>query len=187
MEIEINKSFDTLIKGGIILYPTDTVWGLGCDATKDNAIDKIIKLKGRNNKNGFIILLDEPSKLNRYVKLVPYHAWDIIEYSKNPLTIIYPEAIGLSNKVLANDSSVAIRIVKNKFCQRLIQKLNKPIVSTSANISGCNTPLQFKQISTSILNAVDYIVNLPKIDFSGTKPSTIIKMELNGEIKIVRK
>jgi len=184
---EIEKCIKYLNAGNIILYPTDTVWGIGCDATNEKAVEKLNTIKKRRDSKSYIVLLDESYKLNNYVKLVPETAWDLIEFAEKPLTIIYPDAHGLAKNVIADDQSVGIRIVKDSFCKSLIQTFKKPIVSTSANISSELSPNVYHDISESILNEVDYIVNLPDLENMTSIPSSIIKLGVNSEINIIRK
>lgn len=183
---EIQNSFEVLSNGGIILYPTDTVWGIGCDAKSESAVQKVYDLKKREASKSLIVLIDEAYKLNLYVKQVPNVAWDLVEYAEKPLTIIYPGAINLAKNLINTDGTIAIRVIKEEFCKNLLRKFQKPIVSTSANISGESTPLTFKEISSSILRGVDYIVNLRQKE-ELSSPSTIIKLELNGRISFIRK
>lgn len=186
MQEEINKAIEVLRNGGIILYPTDTIWGLGCDATNEKAVERIFEIKERNDSKSLIILIDNPNKLSRYVKEIPEVADELIDCATSPLTIIYPEGINLAKNTLAEDKSVGIRIVKHPFCEALIRKFGKPIVSTSANISGEPTPMNFNQISERILSKVDYVVNLHDSNLSTGKASNIIKLKTNGEFKIIR-
>lgn len=184
---EINKAIEVLKSGGTILYPTDTVWGIGCDATNEKAVEKVLKIKQRSDAKGFIVLLDNADKLNKYVQDVPAVAWDLIELSDKPLTIIYDKAIHFAPNVINKDGSIAIRIVKDEFCRKLIYKFRNPIVSTSANLNNQATPQYCKEISNDILKAVDYVVNWRQHENTNTKPSSIIKLSANGEIKIIRK
>lgn len=187
MEEEIKNVLEVLRKGGTILYPTDTVWGIGCDARNKEAVNKVFKIKQRAEYKSMVTLVCDEKMLNRYVKEVPAIAWDLIEATETPLTIIYPDARMLAENVIAADGSVGIRLVKDEFCRNLIHRFGKPIVSTSANISGEPSPSSFNEIKLDILNKVDYIVNLRKNENNNTQPSTIIKVALNGEIKIIRK
>jgi L-threonylcarbamoyladenylate synthase len=185
---EIANAIDVLRKGGTILYPTDTVWGLGCDATNEEAVSKVFKIKKREEAKSLIILLDEDIKLNKYVRDVPEMAWDLIELSDTPLTIIYSEPYNLAKNVInIEDNTVGIRIVKEEFCRQLIRKFNKPLVSTSANISGGSTPSFFKDISPEIISSVDYVVNLRQQENTSSKPSSIIKIGKRGEVQVIRK
>jgi L-threonylcarbamoyladenylate synthase len=187
MEEEIKNALEVLRKGGTILYPTDTVWGIGCDARNKEAVAKVYKLKKREEYKSLVALVCDHTMLNRYVKEVPEVAWELLDAAEEPLTIIYPDARMLAENMIAADGSVGIRIVKEPFCNTLIHKFGKPIVSTSANISGEDTPKSFSDIKLDILNNVDYIVNLNRKEVSNAKPSTIIKVAMNGEFKILRK
>lgn len=184
---EICNSINVLTKGGIILYPTDTVWGIGCDATNQKAVDRIYKLKKRSAAMPMIVLVNDSDMLKEYVKNIPEIAWDLINNIENPTTIIYPEAKNLAKNIIGFDNSIAIRIVKDEFCNQMITLFGKPIVSTSANFSGDTTPLMFSNISERIIQSVDYIVNLDHSKIKQLKPSTIIKLHDNGEYEVVRK
>ncbi len=184
---EIKKTVAVLRSGGIILYPTDTIWGIGCDATNEEAVNKIFKLKKRTDSKSMIILLENENRLESYVRKVPEQAWQLIEYSENPLTIVYDGARNLANSIVSDDGSIAIRITKDNFCSKLLGQFRKPIVSTSANLSGENSPNSFSEISHSILSGVDYIVNLRHDEVMDNKPSTIIKLRENGQIQFLRK
>ncbi len=183
---EINNALAVVKKGGLILYPTDTVWGIGCDATNAEAIDKIFKLKDRNDKKSLICLVSDFKMLNEYIEEVPEVAYDILKYAAKPTTIIYDNPIRVAENIIAEDNSLAIRVTKDEFCKKLIQKMRRPLVSTSANISGKPTPQHFDEIDPLILNGVDYIVNLHRNKKTGS-PSTIIKLGLDGTVKIIRK
>jgi len=187
MEDEILKCLEVLKRGGTILYPTDTIWGIGCDALNDTAVEKVYLLKKRMESKSLIILLDDPEKLSLYVDKVPEIAWDLIKNVDTPLTIIFPNGKNLPKNVIGEDNTIAIRIVNNKFCESLIHALGRPIVSTSANVSGSPTPLVYKDISKEISNQVDYIVSLYHGEFMDVKPSRIIKLNENGEFRIIRK
>jgi L-threonylcarbamoyladenylate synthase len=183
---EILKANEVLKKGGIILYPTDTVWGLGCDATRSKSVERIFKLKKRPENKGFIVLLDQFEKLYDYVDQVPDIAADLINSFDRPLTVIYPGAKNLAKNLLHPDGSVAIRIVRNEFCKSLISLFGKPVVSTSANISGEPAPLIYAKIDDKIVNGVDYAINMFRDRIDQVKPSTIIQFDRNGEYTIVR-
>ena len=187
MEEEIKKCVNILNSGGTILYPTDTIWGIGCDATNSAAVKKIYHLKQRIERKSLIILLSENSELKKYVARIPEIAWDLLKNVDTPLTIIYQEAKNLADNVVAEDGSVAIRIVKNDFCRKLIHSFGKPIVSTSANISGENPPMGFRNIVQGIIQGVDHVVDESYGLLQVLKPSRIIKLEQNGEFRIVRK
>jgi len=184
---DIQNALSVLKSGGIILYPTDTVWGIGCDATNQSAVEKIFAIKKRKEEKSLIILLDDVEKLYNYVEEVPEQALKLIEYSENPLTIIYPKAINLAQNIPAAEGSVALRITKDDFCKELIASFRKPIISTSANISGVPTPKKFAEISNEIKNAVDYIVKFKQNENKTGKPSTIIRLGMKGEFEFIRK
>lgn len=184
---EIEKALAILKNGGVILYPTDTVWGLGCDATNEEAVAKIAKIKGRAEDKSFIILLDTDNKLQSYVNDVPDVAYDLIEYAENPLTIIFSNAKNLAKNVINSDGSVGIRIVKHDFCQQLLQRFRKPITSTSANISGQPTAALFDEISEEIKEAVDLVVDLEQDIRTRKKPSTIMKLGPDGQFSFIRR
>jgi L-threonylcarbamoyladenylate synthase len=184
---EIKKCLEILRSGGIILYPTDTIWGIGCNATNEIAVQKIYQVKKREEEKNMIILVDSENMLGRYVKEIPEAALQFIENIDNPLTIIYPDARNLAKNVVGLDGSIGIRITNDAFCSQLINQFRKPIVSSSANISGENAPKSFNDISEEILSTVDYVVNLRQHETAQNKPSTIIKVELNGVFKIIRK
>lgn len=183
---ELQNALNVIRSGGIILYPTDTVWGIGCDATNDAAIEKIFALKKRNEEKSMIALLDTENKLQRYVKDVPDIAWQLIEFADKPLTIIYDNGLNVSKHLIASDQSLAIRITKDPFCRQLIYNLGKPLVSTSANISGSPTPGSFNEITSEVLTGVDYVVNLRQ-NQKNVLPSSIIKLNNKGHIQIIRK
>jgi L-threonylcarbamoyladenylate synthase len=184
---EVAKAFKVLQEGGIILYPTDTIWGIGCDATNAEAIKKIYELKQRDEAKSMIILLDTENKLESYVQEVPAIAYDLIEFAENPLTLIMPGAKNISPSLVAADGSIGVRVAKHPFCQQLIQRLRKPLVSTSANISGEPSPQNFMQISAEIIDGVDYVVNLDQHDLSAKKPSTIMRLEPSGRFEFIRR
>ena len=184
---EVNTALQVIQDGGIILYPTDTVWGVGCDATNTEAIKKIYKLKKRDEIKSMIILLDTENKLESYVKEVNPLAYDLIEYAENPLTLVMPGAKNVSPAIIAADGSIGIRISKHPFCQELIQRLRKPLVSTSANISGKPSPQYFSQIETEIINGVDYVVNIDQHDKDIKTPSTIMRLAPDGKFEFIRK
>lgn len=185
-ETQLKAALTVLKSGGIIVYPTDTVWGIGADATNPKAVERILQLKNRSEQVGLIVLVERDSRLNRHVVEVPSMAWDLIDVTDEPLTIIYPEGRELADKVCAPDGSVAIRMVKDEFCIKLIQKLNKPLISTSANVSGQPAPSSISQIDSAILDGVDYTVNLRQSQTQSHRPSNIIKLDLDGSIKIIR-
>ncbi len=184
---EVNKALEVLKAGGIILYPTDTIWGIGCDATNEAAVKRVFELKGRSESKSLIILLDNENKLPSYVREVPDIAYDLIEYAENPLTIIYSGAKNLAPNVINDDGSIGIRIVKHDFCQQLLQRFRLPIVSTSANISGQTAPTNFSEIGPVIIDGVDYVVDWEQDDLTPKTPSTIMKLEPDGRFVFIRK
>ncbi|RLD27066.1 MAG: threonylcarbamoyl-AMP synthase [Bacteroidetes bacterium] len=186
MQTEINNTTNILKQGGIILYPTDTVWGIGCDATNFEAVEKIFQLKQRVETKSMICLVSDLKMLNHYIQDIPEAAYNILKYAVKPTTIIYDKPIRVTENLIANDNTLAIRVVKDGFCNGLIRKLKKPIVSTSANISDKPTPKSFKEISQEIIKGVDYVVNLPS-EKSEAKPSSIIKLSNDGKVTVIRK
>jgi len=186
MEEELKKALEILKAGGTILYPTDTVWGIGCDATNSKAVKKVYKIKKRIEEKSLIVLIDEQRKLESYLKEVQEVALDLIKSIDKPLTIIYPNAKNLAKNVIAKDGTVGIRIVKEEFCRQLIKLFDKPIVSTSANISGEESPAIFSKVSDKIINEVDYVVKLHQAEVKQLKPSTIIKLDESGEFNVIR-
>ncbi|MCL6294746.1 L-threonylcarbamoyladenylate synthase [Jejuia spongiicola] len=186
MRSEINNVLQVLKNGGIILYPTDTVWGIGCDASNPEAVKKIYKLKQREDSKALICLVADDRMLKKYVKTIPESAYSIIEISEKPITIIYDEAQNLASNLIAEDNTIAIRIPDNEFCYQLSRRLNGALVSTSANISGQPTPKSFKEIAPAILKGVDYVVNLHH-EKTCDKPSSIIKLSNSGIVKVIRK
>lgn len=187
MKQEINNTLEVLKNGGVILYPTDTIWGLGCDATNEEAVAKINSIKGRAADKSLIILLENENKLQSYVTEIPEVAYELIEYAENPMTIVFSGAKNLAKNVINSDGSVGIRVVKHDFCEQLLQRFRKPIVSTSANISGQPSPQFFDEISEEIKEAVDYIVDFDQENRTVKKPSTIIKLGPSGQFEFIRK
>ena len=185
MREEIENALAVLKRGGVILYPTDTVWGIGCDATNAEAIDKVYKIKKRAESKALICLVSDFKMLNQYVQEVPEVAYDILKYAVKPTTVIYDDPIRVAENLIAEDNSLGIRVVQDDFCKTLIRKLKRPLVSTSANISGEKTPATFKEISPLILEGVDYVVNLYRNN-KPAKPSSIIKLKNNGAVTIIR-
>lgn len=185
MDQEIQNTLKVLDRGGIILYPTDTVWGIGCDATNYQAIKRIYTLKNRIESKSMICLMSDFDMLNRYVETVPKEVFDILKKNDKPTTIIYNNPMGISENLIPKDNSLAIRIIQHKFCNNLIKIFNKPIVSTSANITNNQTPKSFKEIHKDILKGVDYIVNLQS-DRETNIPSKIIKLKNDGSYVVIR-
>ncbi len=186
MEKSIINAVKALQNREIVLYPTDTVWGIGCDATNFDAVSKIYKIKQREESKSLIILIDSLEMLKKYVEEIPKKATEILKLTEIPTTIIYKNPVGLATNIVSRDNSVAIRIVKDDFCKQLIKRFGKPIVSTSANISGESTPKSFIEISNTILRAVDYVINLQKSKITN-KSSAIIRITETGEIEVIRK
>lgn len=186
MTEDIKKACQVMMEGGVILYPTDTIWGIGCDATNEEAVKRVYEIKQRSDSKAMLVLIDSPAKLNYYVKDVPSVAWDLIDVADKPLTIIYSGARNLAPNLLAEDGSVGIRITGEAFSQRLCQQFRKAIVSTSANISGQPSPACFTDISEEIKSAVDYIVGFRQDETAQARPSSIIKLDAGGVFKIIR-
>jgi L-threonylcarbamoyladenylate synthase len=186
-EEDIKESLSTLRQGGIILYPTDTIWGLGCDPSNESAINRIVKLKSRGENKSLIILADGLSMVERYVTEIPEIIYELAEVSDTPLTIIYPKGKNLAPGVCSDDDSVAIRICHDEFCKELISRFRKPVVSTSANLSGKPSPANFSEIEKDLIDKVDYVVKYRQNDRSKSIASPVIKVNSDGTIKIIRK
>ncbi|MCB0761252.1 MAG: threonylcarbamoyl-AMP synthase [Flavobacteriales bacterium] len=183
---ELKEAVRILRSGGVILYPTDTIWGLGCDATNQEAVDRLRAVKGREEGKAMLVLVAEDGMLQRYVKDVPKVAWDLIDCADKPTTIIYPEGIHFAEGVTAEDGSIGIRKTDDETCVFMIKGLNKPLVSTSANFAGQPSPSVFREISEELKNKVDYIVPFRQ-DEQGGRASAVIKLGLGGQISILRK
>lgn len=186
MTLDIKQAVEVLRQGGVILYPTDTIWGIGCDATCETAVQRVYDIKKRIDSKALLVLVDSAAKLQGYVDEVPDVAWDLIELSEKPLTIIYSGAKNLAKNLVAEDGTVGIRITNEVFSKRLCEAFRKPIVSTSANISGNPSASCFQEISEEIVAAVDYVVGYRQDDVTPAVPSSIIKLGVNGEVKIIR-
>jgi L-threonylcarbamoyladenylate synthase len=186
MNEDLIKCIEILKKGGVILYPTDTIWGIGCDATNFDAVKRIYEIKKREDTKSMLVLVDKADRIDRYVNDVPDIAWELVEMAVDPLTIIYPEAKNLAENLIAEDGSIGIRVVGDAFCQKLIYQFRKPIVSTSANITGHHTPANFKEITDEIISSVDYVVKWRQNDLKRAKPSGIIKLGKGGLFEIIR-
>lgn len=186
MTDDIQKACEIMQAGGIILYPTDTIWGIGCDATNEKAVQRVYELKRRIDNKAMLVLTDTTAKLSMYVPEIPDIAWDLIEVADKPLTVIYPHARNLAGNLLGEDGSVGIRITNEEFSRKLCARFRKPLVSTSANISGEPSPANFSEISDVIKNGVDYIVKYRQDDMSKAKPSNIIKLGEGGVIQVIR-
>lgn len=187
MNEDLKKAIEVLKQGGIILYPTDTIWGIGCDATNEKAVEKLYNIKQRDSSKSMLILLDNPAKLQTYIQEVPDIAWDLIDLSDKPLTIILNGAKNLAANLISSDGTIGIRITSEDFSRDLCQRFRKPIVSTSANIAGESSPQNFNQIHPEIIDLVDYIVKYRQEELYKQTPSSIIKLATNGNIKIIRK
>ena len=181
----MDKALEILKNGGVILYPTDTIWGIGCDATNVEAINKIFEIKKREKTKSMIILVENERRLQDLVD-VPEMAWQIIDLSEKPVTIVYENPKNLPKEILAEDGSIGIRLVKDDFCKKLIGKLNKPLVSTSANFSGDKSPLKFSDISEELIDAVDYAVEENRELVSKYSGSSVIKIWSDGRVKVLR-
>ena len=183
---DLKKACEILRQGGLVLYPTDTIWGIGCDATHEEAVSRVYALKQRTDYKAMLVLIDSPAKLNGYVSNIPDITWDLLDVSDKPLTIIYPNAKNLSFNLLGEDGSVGIRITKERFSHELCKLFRKPLVSTSANISGLPSPARFSEIAEAVKSGVDYIVQYRQKETASAKPSGIIKLGENGCIQIIR-
>jgi len=186
MNEDLKKACEVLRKGGVILYPTDTIWGLGCDATREEAVKRIYEIKQRSDSKSMLTLIDSYAQLERYVDDLPEIAQDLIECSDKPLTIIYSGAKNLAANLIAADGTIGIRVTKEEFSQKLCRQFGKPIVSTSANFSGEPSPSNFSEINKEIFHLVDYAVNYRSDEMQKSKPSSIIRLEKNGVINIIR-
>jgi len=187
MQEDLKNALETLKKGGVILYPTDTIWGIGCDSTNAHAVERIFRIKKRDDSRSMLILIDEAWRLADYIKEIPDIAMQLIEVTDKPLTIIYPGAKGISPNLISKDGSIGIRVTSDEFCRKLIGSLNRPIVSTSANFSGSPSPQNFSEISEEIVKSVNYVVKWRQMEIGKSKPSSIIKIGIRGEIEIIRK
>ena len=184
---DINNCIEVLKRGGVILYPTDTIWGLGCDATNASAVEKIYTIKKRTDSKSMLVLLENENHISGYIDEVPEIAWELIDVSDTPLTIIYPGAKNLAKNLMAKDGSVGIRITKENFSSQLIKRFHKPIVSSSSNISGDPSPENFDNISPEIKDAVDFIVKYRQDDITKHRASGIIRLGVGGELEVLRK
>jgi L-threonylcarbamoyladenylate synthase len=183
---EIHNAFEVIKNGGIILYPTDTVWGIGCDATNEEAVKKIFALKQRAESKSMIVLVNGERMMHQVFNEIPEVAWQILDFSEKPTTLILDKPKNVAKNIVAEDNSLAVRMVTEPFCFKLMERMKKPLVSTSANISGMPTPKSFKEISPEILKGVDYVVNLHHEKIC-SNPSTIIKLTLDSQVKVIRK
>jgi L-threonylcarbamoyladenylate synthase len=186
-ENDIVQCLEKLRNGGTILYPTDTIWGIGCDATNEEAVKKIYKIKQRPESKSMIVLLADPRDINRYISMPQPYIFEFLQKLVQPTTIIYEGAVGLAENLIAADGSIGIRVVKDDFCRHLIKRFGKPLVSTSANISGKEAPANFKTISDQVLKAVDYVVKYRQWDERPASPSAVVRFNRNGEVQFLRK
>lgn len=186
MQNDINKAVQVLQNGGVILYPTDTIWGIGCDATNIEAVQKVFSIKKRSDAKSLIVLIDNINRIGNYADAVPDIAYDLIEFSDKPITIIFEKAKNLAKNLINIDGSIGIRVTNDEFCSKLISKFRKPIVSTSANLSGDKYPKSFLDINSEIIDNVDYVVKWRQEENFATQPSNIIKLWNDGQIKIIR-
>lgn len=186
MREEHEAAIAVLKRGGLILYPTDTVWGIGCDATNPEAIERVYRLKQRMEQKALVCLVSDFRMLQQYVEEVPEVAYDILKYAAKPTTIVYDDPIRVAENVIAPDNTLAIRVCRNTFCNILLKKFKRPIVSTSANISGAAVPQKYSEIDPAIIAGVDYVVNLDR-DKKSLKPSAIIKLTNSGKVTVIRK
>lgn len=184
---DIKKAVEVMRQGGVILYPTDTIWGIGCDATNEEAVKKVYEIKKRADSKAMICLVDTPDRVQRYVQEIPAVAWDLMELAEKPLTIIFDGAKNLAPNLLAEDGSVGIRVTREEVSNQLCYRFQKPVVSTSANISGEPSAACFAEISEEIRNAVDYIMESRQKETRKCQSSSIIKLGVGGEIQIIRK
>ncbi|WP_016778383.1 L-threonylcarbamoyladenylate synthase [Anaerophaga thermohalophila] len=183
---DLKKAVEVLQNGGLILYPTDTIWGIGCDATNPNAVRRIYELKKRADSKSMLVLVENEVRLNSYIREVPEMAYNLIELSDKPLTIVYPGGKNLAGNLLAEDGSIGIRVTKEAFSRSLCQKFRKPVVSTSANVSGEPSPANFGEISEKIVKGVDYVVKYRQEEMNSPAPSGIIKLGVDGQVKVIR-
>ena len=183
---EVHNAYEVIKNGGIILYPTDTVWGIGCDASNAEAVAKIYALKQREESKSMIVLMNGEKMMYNVFTAIPEVAWQILDLSENPTTLILDNPRNVAANIIADDKTLGVRMVKEPFCYKLMERMKRPLVSTSANISGMFTPKSFKEISPEIIKGVDYVVNLHREKICN-KPSTIIKLSLDNQVKIIRK
>ncbi len=186
-EEDIKNAIEVMKKGGVILYPTDTVWGIGCDATNAEAVAKVYAIKKRDDSKAMICLVDSDVRLQRYVRNAPEVAWQVLEYATKPTTVIFDNAVNLAPNLIAEDGSVAVRITQEPFSKELCYRFQKPIVSTSANISGQPAAANYKDIDEELLNAVDYVCYSRRQEKQPHTPSSIIRIREDGQVEIIRK
>lgn len=185
-EIDIKNALEVLRKGGVILYPTDTIWGIGCDATNTEAVARIYQIKQREESKAMICLVDNPDRMQRYYRRIPDVAWDLADYATSPLTLILDGAQGVAPNLIAEDGTLGMRVTREEFSRQLCYRLQKPLVSTSANISGMPSPKCFADIPEEIKSQVDYIVQFRRGEKAPKEASRILKLRQNGEVMIIR-
>ncbi|MEE1414985.1 MAG: L-threonylcarbamoyladenylate synthase [Prevotellamassilia sp.] len=183
---DIKKAIDVMNRGGVILYPTDTIWGIGCDATNEEAVKRVFEIKRRSDAKALISLVDSEAKIAFYVREVPEVAWQLMDVAERPLTIIYDGARNLAPNLMAEDGSAALRVTQEEFSQNLCMRMRRAVVSTSANISGQPSPRKFQEIAPEILEAVDYVCTSRRNESENPPASNIIKLGVGGEVKVIR-
>jgi L-threonylcarbamoyladenylate synthase len=186
MNDDLQLALATVRRGGLILYPTDTLWGIGCDATNEKAVERVYALKRRADSKSLILLVSDMGMIGRYVPQIPAMAYTLTEVADAPLTLIYPQATGLAANVVASDGSVAMRIVRHEFCRQLLHRFGRPLVSTSANLSGCPAPGAFAQIAEEIKAGCDFVVSVEHEGTPTRQPSSLIKVGLHAEVEVLR-
>jgi len=184
---DLKNCLEVLSSGGVIIYPTDTIWGIGCDATNEEAVEKVYRIKKRHDSKSMLILLDNENRIPSYIQEVPEVAWELMDVSNKPITLILPGARNLAKNLISSDGTVGIRLSKEPFSQELIRRFGKPIVSTSANFSGEASPGNYDDISEELSAQADYVVNYRRDEIAESPPSSIISLGLGGEIRILRK
>ncbi len=186
-DIDIRQAVEVLRRGGVVLYPTDTVWGIGCDATNDEAVRRIYSIKRREERKAMLCLVDKADRIQRYFRNVPDVAWDLMDCATSPLTVVLQGAQGVAPSLLAEDGSLGVRVTRDEFSRQMCYRLQRPLVSTSANISGQPSPQCFREISPEIVEQMDYVVQFRRGDTSQRKPSGIVKLDLDGTVTVIRK
>ncbi|MCD7722091.1 MAG: threonylcarbamoyl-AMP synthase [Prevotellaceae bacterium] len=186
-DIDIRNAVEAMRKGGVVLYPTDTVWGIGCDATNEAAVRRVFEIKRREDNRAMLCLVDSADRLQRYFRRIPDVAWDLMDCATEPLTLVLQGASGVAPSLVAEDGSLGVRVTKDEFSRQMCFRLQRPIVSTSANISGEPTPAFFKEINGEIVSQMDYVVQFRRGDTTRRKPSHIVKLDLDGAVTIIRR
>ncbi len=186
-DIDIRQAVDTLRRGGVVLYPTDTVWGIGCDATNEEAVRRIFQIKQRDEAKAMLCLVDSADRLQRYFRHVPEVAWQLIDCATEPLTVVLQGAQGVAPPLLGEDGSLGVRVTRDEFSRQMCYRLQRPIVSTSANVSGQPSPRFFREIETEIVEKMDYVVQFRRGDTTRRKPSGIVKLDMDGRVTIIRR